>query len=62
MNSVDYWTSGFLWEAVLFPSRNMCLGGICSCAFTWQNNSEYRNEGVLAGQPAYSSILCAFKI
>ena len=33
MNSVDVWTSGILGEAVLFPSRNICLGGICSCAF-----------------------------
>ena len=50
MNSVDFWTNGILGEAVLFPSRYMCLGGIRSCSFTCHYYSEYRNERVLAGQ------------
>ena len=28
----------------------MCLGGICSCAYTWHYDSEYRSERVLAVQ------------
>ena len=50
LNNVDLLTSGIIGEAVLFPGRNMCLGGICSCAFTWHYGSEYRNERVLARQ------------
>ena len=50
MSSVDFWTNGILGEAVLLPVRYMCLGSICSCAYTWHYDSEYRNERVLAGQ------------
>ena len=28
----------------------MCLGGICSCAYAWHYDSEYRSERVLAVQ------------
>ena len=28
----------------------MCLGGICSCAYTWHYDSEYRSERALAVQ------------
>ena len=50
MNSVDFWTNGILGEAVLFPVWYMCLGSICSCAYTWHYDSAYRSERVLAVQ------------
>ena len=51
----------------MFPVRYMCLGSVCSCAYTWHYDSAYRSERVLAVQTCifvdfvcFQNISCAF--